>query len=76
MLGLGVYDMHGREAGQSVQDALEMGYQLIGTAAMYQNEPEIGMAINSSSIPGQKFSHNQIEQYGSWFEALKASTKA
>ena len=51
LLGLGVYDMHRREAEQSVHDALEIGYRLIDTAAMYQNESEIGLAINQSRIP-------------------------
>jgi methylglyoxal/glyoxal reductase len=51
MLGLGVYDMHRREAERTVLDALEIGYRLIDTAAMYQNESEIGMAINHSAVP-------------------------
>jgi methylglyoxal/glyoxal reductase len=50
LLGLGVYDMHHREAEQAVNDALEIGYRLIDTAAMYQNESEIGLAINQSGI--------------------------
>jgi diketogulonate reductase-like aldo/keto reductase len=50
MLGLGVYDMHRLEAEQAVLDALEIGYRLIDTAAMYQNESEIGMAINQSAV--------------------------
>ena len=50
MLGLGVYDMHGREAEQSVRDALDIGYRLVDTATMYENESEIGVAINSSSV--------------------------
>ncbi len=51
LLGLGVYDMHRREAEQAVHDALEIGYRLIDTAAMYQNESEIGQSINQSGIP-------------------------
>jgi len=50
LLGLGVYGMHSLEAEQSVQDALEIGYRLIDTAAMYGNEPEIGRAVNQSGI--------------------------
>ena len=55
LLGLGVYDMHRREAEQAVHDALEIGYRLIDTAAMYQNESEIGKAINQSGMSRPKY---------------------
>jgi methylglyoxal/glyoxal reductase len=51
LLGLGVYDMHNKEAEQAVSDALEIGYRLIDTAAMYNNETQIGNAINQSRVP-------------------------
>lgn len=51
LLGLGVYAMHGREAENAVEYALEIGYRLVDTAAMYRNEPEIGNAIRNSSVP-------------------------
>jgi methylglyoxal/glyoxal reductase len=51
LLGLGVYDMYNREAEQAVEWALEMGYRLIDTASMYQNEREIGHAVRQSGIP-------------------------
>jgi len=50
LLGLGVYDMYNREAEEAVTNALEIGYRLIDTAAMYKNEAEIGRAIRSSTI--------------------------
>jgi methylglyoxal/glyoxal reductase len=50
MLGLGVYNMHGREAEQAIQNALEIGYRLIDTAAMYGNETEVGNAIKKSGL--------------------------
>ncbi len=50
LLGLGVYDMYKKEAEQAVLWALETGYRLIDTAAMYQNETEIGNAVQQSSI--------------------------
>lgn len=51
LLGLGVYDMYHREAEEAVTNALEIGYRLIDTAAMYKNETEIGNAIRSSAVP-------------------------
>lgn len=51
LLGLGVYDMYSKEAEQAVLDALEIGYRLIDTAALYKNENEIGNAVKQSNIP-------------------------
>jgi methylglyoxal/glyoxal reductase len=50
LLGLGVYDMYNREAEEAVGHALEIGYRLIDTAAMYENEEEIGHAIRASGV--------------------------
>jgi diketogulonate reductase-like aldo/keto reductase len=50
LLGLGVYDMYQKQAEQAVETALEIGYRLIDTASMYENEKEIGNAIKNSSI--------------------------
>ncbi len=51
LLGLGVYDMYKREAEEAVTSALEIGYRLIDTAAMYKNETEIGNAVRASGVP-------------------------
>ena len=50
LLGLGVYDMYQNEATQAVETALEIGYRLIDTASMYENEKEIGTAIKNSQV--------------------------
>ena len=49
-LGLGVYDMYKETAIQAVEDALSIGYRLIDTASMYDNEEEIGKAIRNSKV--------------------------
>ncbi len=51
LLGLGVYEMYNTEAEEAVLAALEIGYRLIDTAAMYNNETEIGNAIRRSGLP-------------------------
>ena len=51
LLGLGVYDMYKREAEEAVTSALEIGYRLIDTAAIYKNETEIGNAVRASGVP-------------------------
>jgi diketogulonate reductase-like aldo/keto reductase len=50
LLGLGVYQMHKEEAENTVAQALEIGYRLIDTAAMYNNESEVGEGIRRSGI--------------------------
>ena len=51
-LGLGVYLMDpGEETRQAVMTALEEGYRLIDTAAMYGNERDVGRAVQESSVP-------------------------
>lgn len=50
LLGLGVYDMYQKQAEQAVETAIEIGYRLIDTASMYENEKEIGNAIKNSGI--------------------------
>ncbi|HEY6977454.1 MAG TPA: aldo/keto reductase [Chitinophagaceae bacterium] len=51
LLGLGAWDMYGKEAEQAVLNALEIGYRLLDTATLYNNEKEIGNAVRKSGIP-------------------------
>ncbi len=51
-LGFGTYkSAPGREARTSVEAALELGYRLIDTAALYQNEADVGQVLRESGIP-------------------------
>ncbi len=50
LLGLGVYDMYCAEAESAVINALEIGYRLIDTAALYNNETEIGNAVKQGGV--------------------------
>ncbi len=49
-IGLGTFLSTGEEAYHSVRTALETGYRLIDTAAVYENEKEVGKAIADSGI--------------------------
>jgi diketogulonate reductase-like aldo/keto reductase len=50
--GLGVYRAEsGNETYQAVLDALKAGYRHIDTAALYDNEGDVGRAIRDSGIP-------------------------
>ncbi len=47
--GLGTYRLKGQTVTDAVNTALELGYPLIDTAQIYDNEKEIGQAIANSS---------------------------
>ncbi len=49
-LGLGAYKVNQDIAVQLVQHALEIGYRRIDTAALYDNEAEVGAAIRKSGV--------------------------
>lgn len=54
-LGLGVYLAGaGQETQQAVKHALQVGYRLIDTASMYDNEYDVGKVIRESPIPRQE----------------------
>ena len=54
-LGLGVYKANdGTEVINSVSHALNTGYRLIDTAAFYENEEGVGVAIRKSKIPREE----------------------
>ncbi|HEY9303233.1 MAG TPA: aldo/keto reductase [Mycobacterium sp.] len=50
-LGLGVAELSDDETERAVLAALEIGYRLIDTAAVYGNEAAVGRAIKASGIP-------------------------
>ncbi|MBN2738381.1 MAG: aldo/keto reductase [Spirochaetales bacterium] len=50
LLGFGTYQLQGPETSEAVLRALEQGYRLIDTAAMYQNEEDVGRAVRESGL--------------------------
>jgi diketogulonate reductase-like aldo/keto reductase len=50
VLGLGTYKAHGDELISAILDALKIGYRSIDTASFYENEEEVGEAIEASDI--------------------------
>lgn len=73
-LGLGVFRAQGDEVYQSVKAAIESGYRLIDTAAVYNNEEQVGKAVDESGISREEFfitTKLWITDFG-YDEALKA----
>ena len=50
LVGFGTWQLIGRDASRAVRTALDVGYRLVDTATMYQNEAEIGAAIRESGV--------------------------
>jgi 2,5-diketo-D-gluconate reductase B len=50
-LGLGTYRLRGDDARRAVAHALATGYRHIDTAQMYDNEAEIGHALQDAAVP-------------------------
>jgi diketogulonate reductase-like aldo/keto reductase len=80
LLGLGVYDMYGKETEQAIANALEIGYRLIDTASMYGNEKEVGNAIRSSAVPREEIFittkvNNSQQGYDSTLKAFEESQR-
>lgn len=79
-VGLGVWKARGKEAAQAVRWALETGYRLIDTAAIYENEEEVGKAIRESSVPREEIFlttklWNDDQGYAPAFAAMDLSLK-
>lgn len=49
-LGLGVYKVAEEDSERVVTEALEVGYRLIDTASMYDNEAAVGRAVRHSGL--------------------------
>lgn len=80
LLGLGVYDMYNAEAETAIHQAIEIGYRLIDTAAMYGNEVEVGNAIRQAGIPRNELfvttKVNDLDQgYDDTLRAFEVSQK-
>lgn len=50
-LGLGLYMVEPKDAYAATLEALRVGYGLIDTASMYQNEAAVGRALRDSGMP-------------------------
>ena len=54
-LGYGTLQIPDADCERCVRDALETGYRLIDTAASYQNEHGVGLALKNAALPRSEF---------------------
>lgn len=50
-IGLGTWELRGAACARIVEQALRLGYRHIDTAAMYENEREVGEGLRASRVP-------------------------
>lgn len=51
MVGLGTWQLRGPAGERAILDALKLGYRLLDTARMYENEDIVGSAVKKSGLP-------------------------
>ncbi len=51
LFGMGTFRLKGQVVVDSVKNGLDLGYRLIDTAQIYDNEAEVGRAIEASKVP-------------------------
>ena len=72
LVGLGTWDLRGQECTDTVCTAIGLGYRLIDTAQMYDNEREVGEGIRKSGIARDKvFLTTKIYRISSSYEKAK-----
>ncbi|MDO8265473.1 MAG: aldo/keto reductase [Candidatus Saccharibacteria bacterium] len=54
LVGIGTGSLHGINALDAVENALDIGYRHVDTAWWYRNEREVGAAIRDSSVPREE----------------------
>lgn len=50
LIGLGTWNLHGRDCTRIVQQAISIGYRYIDTAQMYDNEEAVGEGVRTSGL--------------------------
>jgi len=79
VVGLGTWKSEpGESTSQAVLDSLEAGYRHIDTARAYDNETDVGRAVNDSGLPrGELFITTKLwNQHQGYEEAIEACEKS
>jgi diketogulonate reductase-like aldo/keto reductase len=68
LIGLGTWDLRGKSCARMVEEALNLGYRHVDTAAMYRNESDVGEGLRASGVPrGEVFVTTKV-----WSSDLRA----
>ena len=73
LIGFGTWNVRGTEGKQAILQALELGYRLIDTAQMYQNEEIVGQAVKDSGLARiDVFLTSKLNQSSNSYQKAKA----
>ena len=73
LVGFGTWDVRGEVGKQAILTALELGYRLIDTAQMYDNEEIVGQAIRESGLARKEiFLTTKLYRPSAGYEKAKA----
>ena len=53
-IGLGTWELTGREGREVIRRAIDLGYRHLDTAQLYENEREVGEAIAEADVPREE----------------------
>ena len=76
-VGLGTWQLTGRECYETVSTALDLGYRHVDTAQLYDNEQEVGRAIADSEVDRDAvFLTTKVSPRNAGYDDLIESTEA
>ncbi|MBR5533785.1 MAG: aldo/keto reductase [Ruminiclostridium sp.] len=74
MVGFGTWQILGDQCETCVRQALDLGYRLIDTARMYENEEAVGRGIRASGIPREEiFLTTKVFQPDNSYQGTRAA---
>ncbi len=75
-IGLGTWQLKGKEGKIAIKTALDLGYRHIDTAQMYNNESEVGEAIADHEIPRDEiFVTTKLDRMNLRYDTVSSSFK-
>lgn len=77
MLGYGTWNVRGSEGERCIREALDVGYRLLDTARMYENEAIVGRAVRQSGLPREEvFLTTKLYRPSAGYEEAKRDLEA
>lgn len=72
-VGFGVFQISASTTQQAVEQALEIGYRHIDTAAAYYNEREVGDALKATGMTGKVFVTSKLRNCDQGYDAARVA---
>jgi len=76
VVGLGTWDLRGRDCARLVEQAIRLGYRHIDTAQMYDNEQQVGEGVRASGLRAEVMVTTKVQPTQLAPHDLERSVKA